>query len=193
MNEICKSFPIGEEEYKKLDSHFGQLSHYIAWQLYKKNSRNNHTDEQEDIAQELTIALIRAGSYYKRQVYIEKSLDLCYKFVKDKDKLLTLVVLELKNLWANKIRHGASRQKFGTYQEKILNKILKKVVPKNERPDKKAPLEIDGKFTTYCKAITWNAQKSMGKKITREKGIRGSMVSLSEFDYLGSSKLELIL
>ena len=48
---------------------------------------------------------------------------------------------------------------------------------------------IDGKFTTYCKAITWNAQKSMGKKITREKGIRQAMVSLSEFDYLSSSKL----
>jgi len=191
MNEICKSFPIGEEEYKELDSRFGQLSHYIAWQLYKKNSKNNHTDEQEDIAQELTIALIRAGSYYKRQVYIEKSLDLCQKFVKD--KLLNLIVLELKNLWANKTRHGASRQKFGPYQEKILNKILRKVVPAKERPSRKAPLEIDGKFTTYCKAITWNAQKSMGKKITREKGIRQAMVSLSEFDYLGSSKLELIV
>jgi len=29
----------------------------------------------------------------------------------------------------------------------------------------------------------------MGKKITREKGIRQAMVSLSEFDYLSSSKL----
>lgn len=191
MNEICKSFPISENEYKELDSRFGQLSHYIAWQLYKKNSRNNHTDEQEDIAQELTIALIRAGSYYKRQVYIEKSLDLCQEFVKD--KFLNLVVLELKDLWVNKTRHGASRQKFGPYQEKILNKILRKVVPSNKRPSKKVPLKIDGKFTTYCKAITWNAQKSMGKKITREKGIRASMVSLSEFDYLGSSKLELVI
>jgi hypothetical protein len=187
MNEICKSFPIGEEEYALLHKKFGDLNHYIAWQLYKKNSRNNHTDEQEDIAQELTIALIRAGSYYKRQVYIEKSLDLCHRFVKD--EFLKIIVLELKDLWANKTRHGASRQKFGPYQEKILNKILKKLVPVNKRPSKKAPLEIDGKFTTYCKAITWNAQKSMGKKITREKGIRAAMVSLSEFDYLSSTKL----
>jgi hypothetical protein len=44
---------------------------------------------------------------------------------------------------------------------------------------------MDSKFATYCKAITWNAQKSLGKKITREKSIRTGMVSLSEYDYLG--------
>jgi len=55
-----------------------------------------------------------------------------------------------------------------------------------ERPDRFAPLSIDSKFATYCKAIVWNGQKSMGKKITREKSIRSGMVSLSEFDYLQS-------
>jgi hypothetical protein len=33
-----------------------------------------------------------------------------------------------------------------------------------------------------------NAQKSLGKKITREKGIRTGMVSLSEYDYLGGKE-----
>jgi len=94
------------------------------------------------------------------------------------------LVGSLQDLWNNKTRHGANRQKFGPYQEKILYKLTRKIVPKKERPNKKATLKIDSKFTTYCKAITWNEQKSMGKKITREKVIRSSCVSLSEFDYL---------
>jgi hypothetical protein len=69
-------------------------------------------------------------------------------------------------------------------QEKILDRIINKFVPKEHRPKKDAPLKIDSKFTTYCKAIVWNGQKSMGKKITREKSIRSGMVSLSEFDFL---------
>jgi hypothetical protein len=66
-----------------------------------------------------------------------------------------------------------------------LEKLVRCLVPKDERPNKKAPLVIDTKFTTYCKAISWNQQKSMGKKITREKSIRNGLVSLSQFDYLG--------
>jgi hypothetical protein len=182
MKDIFQSFPISEEEYSELDTRFGQLAHYISWQLYRKNSRNNHTNEHEDIVQELAIALIRAGSYYKRQVYIEKCLELCQKYVKD--KLLKKIINELQYLWENKTRHGANRQKFGPHQEKILCRITRKIVPKLERPSKKAHLVIDDKFITYCKAITWNAQKSMGKKITREKSLRSAMVSLSEFDYL---------
>jgi hypothetical protein len=95
------------------------------------------------------------------------------------------IINELDSLWNNRTRHGANRQKFGAYQEKILDRIVLKIVPKNKRPDRKQNLRIDAKFATYCKAIVWNGQKSMGKKITREKTIRSGQVSLSEFDYLG--------
>ena len=94
------------------------------------------------------------------------------------------IVQELESLWANRTRHGANRQKFGVFQEQLLQKIVRKIVPASERPDKKDNLKIDAKFSTYCKAIVWNGQKSMGKKITREKSIRSGQVSLSEFDYL---------
>jgi hypothetical protein len=183
MQDICKKFPVTTAEFEQLEKKFGSLAQYAAWQLIKKNSRNNHTDEQEDIAQELRISLIRAGSYYKRQVYIEACLELCEKYAKD--KLLVNLVESLQLLWKNKTRHGASRQKFGRHQEMLLEKLMQKIVPRSERPRRHAPLRIDGKFTTYCKAITWNAQKSMGKKITREKSLRGSQVSLSHFDFLG--------
>jgi hypothetical protein len=186
MKDIFVNFPITETEFNQLENKFGNLGQYAAWQLIKKNSRNNHTEEQEDIAQELKLSLVRAGSYYKRQVYIESCLDLCEKYAKD--NLLKSVVKELKSLWANKTRHGAGRQCFGPYQEMLLNQMVKRVVPKSERPSRAEPLQIDTpKFATYCKAIAWNAQKSMGKKITREKDFRCNQVSLSQFDYLGSN------
>lgn len=185
MKMIQDSFPVTEEEYLMLDKKFGELCEYQAWQLIKKNTRNNHTDSQEDIAQDMRIALLRAASYYKRQCYIEACLDLCKKYAKD--AVIKSVLKQLVNLWKNKTRHGANKQKFGPQQEKVLNKMVKSIVPLKERPNKKAPLKMDSKFTTYCKAITWNAQKSLGKRITREKSIRTGMVSLSEFDYLGGN------
>jgi hypothetical protein len=185
MHDICKKFPVTTAEFEQLEVKFGQLAQYAAWQLIKKNSRNNHTDEQEDIAQELRISLIRAGSYYKRQVYIENCLELCAKYAKD--KLMVQLVAALQNLWENKTRHGANRQKFGPHQEIMLEKLTQKLVPKWSRPSPRESLKIDTKFSTYCKAITWNAQKSMGKKITREKSFRASQVSLSQYDYLVSN------
>ena len=175
-----KEFRITEEEYLKLDERFGQLCEYQSWQLIKKNTKNNHTDEQVDIAQDLRLSLIRAGSYYKRQAYIEKCLELCKRYANN--EFTKHMVNALDDLWKNKTRHGANRQKYGPYQEKILDRLVRKLVPKSERPSKKASLQIDKEFIAYCKAITWNQQKSMGKKITREKNIRSGMVSLSEYD-----------
>jgi hypothetical protein len=186
MMHIQNSFPVTEDEYDVLNRKFGELCEYQAWQLIKKNTRNNHTDSQEDIAQDMRMALIRAASYYKRQCYIEVCLEACKRFAKD--KVIKSVVNQLEDLWKNKTKHGANKQKFGLHQEKMLDKLCKSIVPKNERPDRNAPLKVDAKFTTYCKAITWNAQKSLGKKITREKSIRTGMVSLSEFDYLGGKE-----
>lgn len=185
MELICKKFPISEEEYYLLNDKYGKLVEHEAWDLMRKNSKNNHTDEQIDIAQELRIALLRAGSYYKRQTYIEKCLSLCEKHVKD--EFLRLVIDELKWLWSNKTRHGANKQKFGPHQEKILELIVENYVPKNYLPDRLAKLKLDAKFSRYCKSITWNRQRALGKHITREKSIRTSLVSLSEYDYLGGN------
>ena len=183
MKEIINAFPISEKEYQFLEKKFGELCEYQAWQLIKKNSKNNHTDNQEDVAQDMRIALLRAASYYKRQCYIEACLKLCRKNVSDDPS--KCILNELEDLWKNKTRHGANRQKFGPQQEKMLEKLVKCIVPIKDRPNKKADLVMDKKFITYCKAITWNAQKTLGKKITKERSIRTGMVSISEFDYLG--------
>jgi len=179
---IQQAFPVSEEEYAVLNDKFGDLCEYQSWQLIRKNSRNNHTDRQEDIAQEMRIAMLRAASYFKRQTYIEDCLGKCED--QATDKFVKQIVDELRDLWANKTRHGASRQKFGPHQEQMLEKLTRCLVPVSERPDKKAPLTINSKFSTYAKSITWNSLKALGKKITREKSIRSGMASLSEFDYL---------
>lgn len=182
MKSICDSFPITRDEFSELDMKFGKLCYFAAHQLRKKNTRNNCTEDIEDINQELQFSLIRAGSYYKRQVYIERCLFLAKKYAKD--IFVKALVRELETLWNNRTRHGANRQKFGKYQERILRRIVRAIVPKDKRPRRTEPLRIDSKFETYCKAILWNSQKSMGKRITREKSIRSGQVSLSEHEYL---------
>ena len=183
LETIVSTFPITSQEYELLDEKFGNLCHYAAWQLQKKNSKNNHTNDPDDDVQELRIALLRAGSYYKRQTYIES----CFNSLQDhvKDRFIIRLVDQLAELWMDRRRHGANRQTFGGFQEKILDRLVKKHVPKAHRPMKDRPLVIDVKFCTYLKQIVWNAQKSLGKKITREKSWRTGLVSLSEYDYLG--------
>lgn len=184
LETIVNTFPITTEEYEILDKNFGRLCHYAAWQLKKKNSQNNQLNEPEDDVQELRIALIRAGSYYKRQTYIEECFQALY--VHARDRFIRRLLKHLLKLWADRRRHGANRQKFGEFQEEILERLVKKHVPKEFRPVRDQPLRLDAKFTTYCKQIIWNAQKSLGKKITRDKSWRTGLVSLSEYDYLAT-------
>lgn len=182
MLDICLAFRISSEEFQNLKKEYGRLCYHAMHQLKRKNHHNNYTDDTDDIIQELHLSMIRAGSYYKRQVFIEKSFTMARKYIKD--DFLMLLWLQLRDLWENRTRHGANRQKFGPHQEKMLQKLVAGVVPNSSRPSKKAPLKIDSKFSTYCKAIVWNSLKNMGKKITREKSIRTGQISLSEFDYL---------
>lgn len=185
MLDICTTYRISEDEYQELEQRFGRLCWHAAHELKKKNTGNNYTDDPEDIKQELQMSMLRAGSYYKRQLYIEKCLAVAKEYARD--EFMMNVIKELENLWENRTRHGANRQKFGKFQERLLQKIVRQIVPKEERPNRKESLKIDSRFATYCKAIVWNGQKSMGKKITREKAIRSGQVSLSEFDYLGTT------
>jgi hypothetical protein len=184
MQTICNKWQISNEEYATLDVMFGRLAHKQAWDLKRRNVNNNVSDDQEDFCQDIRIALLRAGSYYKRQTYIESSFDVLENLIKD--PFTKAMIGELKHLWTNKTRHGANRQKFGDYQEVILDRLLKRYVPKTVRPLKSKSLVFDSKFITYCKQISWNEQKRMGKKITREKSWRCGLVSLSQFDYMST-------
>jgi hypothetical protein len=179
---ICEEFPINNSEYFALDKELGNYAKYVSWQLIKKNAKNNHTDEFEDINQELLVSIIRAGSYYKRQIYIEQCLSVAKQYASD--NFLLFLLQELEKLWHNRTRHGANRQKYGWFQEQLLEGIVKACVPCKKRPNKRQSLKIDAKFLNYAKSICWNSEKAMGKKITKEKSIRSCMASLSEHDHL---------
>ena len=182
MKAIYKNFPITTEEYQLLEKKFGQLCYYASWQLTRKNSSNNHQFDLDDFKQELMFSVLRAGSYYKRQVYIDSCLQ---KLSSCKLEKLSLKILnELIDLWNNRTRHGANRQKFGEYQEAILKKMCEVYLPENQIPDANNSLLFENKFYTYCKQIIWNAQRNLGKKITREKPLRSGQVSLSDHSYL---------
>lgn len=180
--QIFKDFPITTEEYELLEKQFGNLCEYAAWEYYKRNVMNNHINEQSDFSQELRAIMITAGSYYKRQNYIENCLNLCKEYVKD--EFMARIVEELCKLWKNKTKHGANKQKFGPHQENLLEVLTNEHVPSDLVPDKKAPLEIDTKFENYCKYIIWNKGKEMGRKITKERAISQGLVSLSDYEYL---------
>jgi len=90
------------------------------------------------------------------------------------------------NLWLNRTKHGANRQLFGIPEEKILEKLVNLTTVKKSKPQKNAGLIMDSKFDTYAKQILWNAQRSLGKKISKERPIRTGQVSLSDFDYLST-------
>lgn len=183
VDYIFNEFKITNEEYAELDKKFGNLCYKAAWELKRKNFKNNSTDDIEDVVQALRWSMTTACVYTKRQRYIKSCLDIVKQSVDQ--VILKELVEELENLWSNRTRHGANKQKFGQWQENIL-KILLQYVPEDKRPDKNQKLDIDKKFSIYCKAIIWNCSKNLGKKITRERSIRSGLVSLSEHSYLGS-------
>ena len=182
VSAIFDNFQITQKEYDELDKKFGDLCHFVAWQLIKKNVKNNFTDEIDDITQELRFSLVKAGCYYKRQLFLEDCLLVAKEYVKD--RFVSLLLEELTELWKNRTRHGANRQAFGDYQEKLLNTIVDQFVPTSQRPAKNRSLKIDKKFSTYCKAIAWNCQKNLGKRISKERTIRSGSVSLSHYEFL---------
>lgn len=188
INPMFTSFKLSDEEFALLMNKFDKLATFASWQLKRKNNQNNLTDDVDDIAQELRIAIYRAGVYYKRQVYIEECLRLADEYARD--RFVRGLLAELRYLWTNRTKHGAHKQKFGTYQEKMLDMIVAMCVPPKCRPNPQNILKIDKKFTTYCKQITWNQQKSLGRKITRERSIRSGLVSLSEHDYVSNMMVE---
>jgi hypothetical protein len=66
----------------------------------------------------------------------------------------------------------------------MLDLILNRYVPKELFPDVSAKLLVNRKFEIYIKSIIWNATKHIGKKVTKDSGIRIGLVSLSDKDFV---------
>ena len=184
LRNIFHSFQLTNSEFEMLRKKFGDLCRYEAWQLLRKNLKNNHTDDFDDIQQDLLLAMSKAGIYFKRQTYLAAALDAVSEHVTD--PFLVMIVGCLRNLWKNKRLHGASKQTFGQKQEAILAKLIM-TVPAEHRPDPRKPLEMCPELAVYCKSITWNQQRALGRQISKNMGFRNGVVSLSEYSHLGSN------
>jgi hypothetical protein len=183
-SDIFKRFEITTEDYKLLEKKFDSLCKFVAWRLKQSNARNNCTDDLDDFIQEMRLAVLYAGAYYKRQTYIEECLILLKKHLDD--NFLKLILEELVSRWRSRSKSGDERKRFDVYHEEILENLVKENIPDKIRPSRQRPLIIDQRFPIYCKNIIWNKKKAVGRKITKERAIRGAMVSLGQYEYIGS-------
>ena len=104
--------------------------------------------------------------------------------VKDVNVIIELDKLE--DLWRSRTHHGANKQRFGLPQEVALDELVSRNVPEEDRPKKNKQLEFNSRFATYVKSVIWNRTKSLGKNISKLKGLRSGMVSLSEYEHMAS-------
>lgn len=175
---VLSKFRLSDKEWIDLDKKYGKLCKFQARTLLDKNTTSMHTEDYEDIEQEMRQSMIVAALYAKRHKYIEDCFEIGNKIIKDDKNLFTLNKLE--SIWRNK----ATR--FTRVHDQMLEDLMINCVPENYRPSPNTPLDVDSsKFKAYCKGITWNRCKAMGRKITKERPLRSGIVSLSKFDFSG--------
>lgn len=175
-DRIQRAFPITNEEFLRLEKQFDNLLHFAGWKLLRGNEGGLHTEQEEDVYQELRIAMLKAASYYKRQTWVEA----CLESLPDSP-----AKQRLTDRWNGRAHHkrGAS---FGEHEEQELKRLIERMP---ERPDCDTPLVIDAQFRTYAKSIIWNHEKQMGKRIGKEKPLRAGCVSLSENQHLSGLRI----
>ena len=184
MDYIISNFGVTNEEYEKIDELYGDLFHFMSHQLIRGNTKNNHTDEEEDIVQEVRWAAVKAAAYFKRQVYIEKCMKVVRQYIKNKEDLNKLD--ELETAWLQRTSHGAGKSRYSQPQEEQLDALVHLYIPEEDRPKKDKLLDFNSRFATYVKSVTWNKIRNLGKSYTKMKSLRVGQISLSEYDYLGS-------
>lgn len=184
LYNIDAIYRITNSEYDVLSKKLDSYAKWAAWRLIKRNTKTSHTDDWEDVYQRVLWAIVRAGAYYKRQTYIEKCFILLNEYTED--EFTKMVINELEDLWKSRKRHGANKQKFGFFQENLLDKMVKSFVPKEFQPNKNSLLVFNKEFDKYCKSIICNELRSLGKSISKEKPFRDVFVSLDKFDFIMS-------
>jgi hypothetical protein len=150
-------FSVTEEEFDSLTEALGRLCHKAAWEVIK-SYRN---EEQENIAQELSIALIRSAAQYKRKNYFARA----FQWLEEKGHIDSPFVACWKDLFdTHKMTHE-EEEEFISFMDQIAG-------PAAPRVDE--PLSMDEGGLRYIKTCVWNQQKftlkNLGKQRMRSKG-----------------------
>lgn len=174
---IQKRYPITNEEFEVLEKKYGKLCWFAASKLASSNKKSE--EDLQDFHSEILIGMFRAGSYYKRQTFIENVLEYlnkCRVYMSAED--LTSLKMLIKT-WDRKadfteIHEVIIRDILAKYQDAIADKT----------PSDTFTLQFNEKFEVYCKAIIWNTKKSLGQSISKENEHRCQEVSLDEWGFL---------
>lgn len=178
-------FKLTDDEWQQIHKNFWKLCRHQAKSLLNMNTKGSHTDDQDDIEQEMYQSMIIAAMYHKRQCFIDSCFNALANNVKDKG--LLEIISKLESLWrpeASDELQATPRRRFGEHQEKTLYRLVNSCLPSALRPSPNTPFKFNEKFERYCKANTWNRIKTLGRKITKERTLRSGMASLSSFNYL---------
>jgi hypothetical protein len=174
---IQKKYPVSDQEYEILNTQYGKLCWFAANKLARSNRRED--EDLQDFHSEIQIGMFRSGSYYKRQVFIDKS----FRYLKFFFPFMTLpeisMLNSIKDKWQNRKNH------FGEKEEAQLRVLLQVCKRQGRRtPDPAKALFMGKRFNIYCKAIIWNTYKALGQCVSKENERRNKEVSLDEWAFL---------
>lgn len=178
---IHKEYSIGSEEWELLEKRLGNLCRKITWQLLRQNHIAN-SDNFEIWNTEIQMALVRAACYYKRQCYLKKALSALESIKGRMNEQDRIEAEALLSRWRSRPKNGEPR--FSREHEKRLAKLLAKSAA--ESAPKKESLVFDREFEPYAKRIIWNAQKTLGRKMSKQKQ-EATMLSLDDLAFLEGS------
>lgn len=189
---IQKKYRITDKEYNLLHEKFGKLCWFAASKLTASNRRSD--EDLQDYHSEIVLGMFRAGSYYKRQVFIENVFDYlrsCKKYMCADD---IDMLAGFQNKWKKKSEFlETDENELVLFLErfKIYNDDINRSGPCY--PNQNSQLKIDNKFKVYCKAIIWNTTKSLGQHISKENETKMKEVSLDEWSFLEGGDLNTVL
>lgn len=172
---VHKQYSVTTSEWSELEKKLGNLCRTITWQLLRQN-KMACIENFDEWNPEVQMALVRAACYYKRQCYLQAAIEHVDSVIDELTDYDKSEASDLLRQWTSKPKNGQPR--FSREHELRLDALISKTAgPSRER------LVLDSDFVPYAKRIMWNAQKTIGKKLTSAKK-EIAMISLDECEFL---------
>ena len=173
---IQKRYPVTDEEFDYLVQKYGKLCWFAATKL--GNQKHRLPEDLSDFHSEIQLGMCRAGSYFKRQTFLEK----CFTHLEQSDLSSEdkSILEEIQKIWNTK------KALFGEKEEDRLLELFNKYRDNVDFSDHDR-LIFNEKFEVYCKSIIWNTTKTLGEHISRENSLRASEISLDEYPFIAGN------
>ena len=172
------SFCITSTEYIQIKDKIGDLPWTIGWQFLRQSPPNAHTEEIEDLSQDVWLSICGAVHCIKRQKYVKEAFKLIEKFnPNNKEKQ------RLEDRWNH--RAGTGKKSFHIEEELELRNLVNQTIPKEIRPDPYLELKINDKILPYLKSAMYNKSKRKIGTNIKERPLRKSSISIQTLQESG--------